>query len=299
MPSHYSVVQYVPDPATGERINVGIIAVGETGVAAKFVHSWARVECFAAGRDIAFLREFAVEMESVSVSQLGFSELHLPEGLNVQMLTQYASKWHNALQLTTPAASRRSPEETVAALAPRFLAGLPDKPAVKAPHRVRTRNTAAAIGYSALSLAVHRHPDSRDGLFRVVRREWLSGRLEAYPFDSVAMNGRPLAAMHGLSFEAGKEDELNRTVDALALAVRDVLEEQTLPIGVVALIRPEQEGTGPHRRAVHLLTEFGAAVLDENSAPSWAMEAFERSVAGKWSGPAGDQNEPIPIRRLA
>ena len=59
MTSHYSIVQYVPDPIADERINVGVIATGENGtVRVRFLGHWQRVHQFGRG-DVSFLQEFA------------------------------------------------------------------------------------------------------------------------------------------------------------------------------------------------------------------------------------------------
>ena len=62
MPSNYAIVQYRPDPASDERLNIGVIAWDADGAHAVFVDTWERVRSFG-GCDIGFLREFAQSMQ--------------------------------------------------------------------------------------------------------------------------------------------------------------------------------------------------------------------------------------------
>jgi Protein of unknown function (DUF3037) len=58
MPGYYSVVQYLPDPVTDERVNIGVITYGDGGIRCRFLRTWTRVRMFG-GEDVSFLREFA------------------------------------------------------------------------------------------------------------------------------------------------------------------------------------------------------------------------------------------------
>ena len=42
MTSYYSVVQYVPNPMSGERVNVGVIAFDGHAVRTRFLRNWTR-----------------------------------------------------------------------------------------------------------------------------------------------------------------------------------------------------------------------------------------------------------------
>jgi hypothetical protein len=278
MPTHYSVVQYVPDPLTGERINIGIIAVGDSEIASRFLDSWARVECFAAGHSVDFLRDFAEEIQAASPAQLGLSGLTLPEDLTVETLQNIACRWTNAVQFTTPATSLKQPAELLAGLAPRFLRTTTTATSIVG--RPRDRRRAAAIAHSALSLAV----EYQQMQAQVKRRTLIRGALEEYRFDSVALNGRPLLAAHGISFESGGDD-VERSVDALGQAIRDVRDHlEHLQIGVVALRREEDENSRPFKRAVHIFETYGARVLREDEVQDWAIDAAAKYMTGEVPG---------------
>lgn len=284
MPTFYSVVQYVPDPLTGERINIGIIAVGESEIESRFLNSWSRVECFAAGRDISSLLDFAEALEGASPSQLGLSGLTIPESITVDKLSQMSLRWTNAIQFTPLGTSLQPPAQLLASLAPRFLHAVPTREPVAS--RPKDRRRAAAIAHSALAMAV----SYRALPVQVKRREFVQGALEEYRFDSVALNGKPLMAAHGVSFLTAV-DEAERSIDALGQAIRDVKEKYPdLPIGVVALRSENQESLRPYNRAVHLFGNYGAQVLREEEAQDWALDASAKYV--DISSKGKDESDP-------
>src|ERR1700682_5257485 len=99
MPSHYSIVQYVPDPISDERINVGVIATGDGGaVRVRFLNHWQRVRQFGL-RDVSFLQDFARRIE------IGQRELNLSgDEWSEPILRRLSSEWIQSIQLTEPRA---------------------------------------------------------------------------------------------------------------------------------------------------------------------------------------------------
>ena len=73
MSSFYSIAQFVPDPVTDERINIGAFAFGDGRVRCHFLSKWGRVQHFST-QDIGFLRDFARDMTAAS-RRSGLSEL--------------------------------------------------------------------------------------------------------------------------------------------------------------------------------------------------------------------------------
>src|SRR5579859_2945783 len=63
MPSFYSLIQYAPNPVSGEAVNFGIVTFGEGGVRCRFVQDWRRVRNFAGGKDIRALQLFARDVQ--------------------------------------------------------------------------------------------------------------------------------------------------------------------------------------------------------------------------------------------
>ena len=266
MPTLYSVVQYVPDPLTGERINIGIVALGAAHLAAKFVTDWSRVECFAGGRDISFLHEIAAQVVDADPDQLGIGQISGFEELSADLLFTLSKRWHNSVQFTPPAPSMSDPETLLEKLAPRFLRTVGASRFERREHH-RTRSTAARIAQRSLEKALQLTQLEAT----VHKRADISGRLETYRFDAVAEHVSPLAVTHGLSFEGVDEEETIRTVDAFGQAIRDVREAHPhLPIGVVALVRQGVRAPQAYSRAIRIFENYGAAVLHEDEVVGWA-----------------------------
>jgi hypothetical protein len=282
MATRYSIVQYVPDALTGERINLGIVAIGQDRMATQFISSWDRVECFAGGRQIGFLREFVAAFEEADPDQLGISALAPVESLTVESLERIASRWKNSIQFTPLAASLKSPNELVETLAPRYLRMNPPR---QRPQPARSRSTARRIAVSAVRLAAE-----LAAVKPVVRRmEELPGRLEGHRFDAVAANGRPILAMQGISFEVNEDEDMRRMVDALAFSLVDVREaDPAVKLGVLALRRREQEKTHVFERAIRVLSGVGAAVLSEQDAREWAEGELEAYASQSGAHPPQD-----------
>src|SRR5262245_12616855 len=110
--SHYSVLQYVPDMTTGERMNVGLIGFSEgRPTLVQVVQSWERVRQFSSG-DISALKEFVAAVDS------GAGPVRTAEDAR-----SAAKAWHYAVHFTDPQPSLLPPEQLLADLAPRFLRG--------------------------------------------------------------------------------------------------------------------------------------------------------------------------------
>src|SRR4051794_17238730 len=109
MPARYSVIQYVPDPATDERINFGVVAFSPGEAHARFVRNWRRIGSF--GPDIAFLKEFARQVEAIAAAQVALPVDASP--VEPEALEAVAGQWMNSIQITTPRASTLEPAQLV------------------------------------------------------------------------------------------------------------------------------------------------------------------------------------------
>src|SRR5438874_12859278 len=111
MVTKYSVVRYLPNPLSGEMINIGVIAWGEDKIAARFVKDWKRAKAF--GReDISFLRDFVEQMEdSAQVQQQLLAFTSKP--VDATQLEKFVKDWGNSIQFSELRTSLRSPEEVI------------------------------------------------------------------------------------------------------------------------------------------------------------------------------------------
>jgi hypothetical protein len=263
MTSQYSVIQYLPDPATDERINFGVIAFGAEETRAKFVRNWGRIGSFG-GPDISFLKEFARQVEEATSAQpaLPFDELEL---LNVEALHDVAGKWVNSIQLTSPRASTLQPSALVDEAAQRFL-----RERIRQPRAGRDRRAAAGLASRNL-LAALKAEGSRKPEKYVHRNEVVQGALDDHDFDVALVNGSPKLGVLAMSFEVLNRGDLAREISANAWTIDDVVE--SIPVSVVAL--PPQRRSKTYDHAVDLFRELGAEVVVESEVRGWAEDVAQ------------------------
>jgi len=108
MLSSYSIVRYVPDPIADERINIGVIVVGEGVMRTRFIEDWRRIQQFGA-EDISFLHDFVHDLEKVTNTWQVESDDK--QDWSIDTLTKLSAGWINSIQISTPRASLRTPDE--------------------------------------------------------------------------------------------------------------------------------------------------------------------------------------------
>jgi hypothetical protein len=115
MTSYFSQIQYVPDPITGERVNIGIVVIDSNGCQFQFVQDWRRPSQFG-GEDVGFLREFAEE-----ASRDGSGWFVAAGAAPSESLSHALSRWHNKIQFSPPMPSIKNRNDLINELAPRIL----------------------------------------------------------------------------------------------------------------------------------------------------------------------------------
>ena len=111
MPSQYTIVQYLPNPISGERINIGAIAFDSQTTLVYFLKSWDRVKAFAGqDRDIGFLHYFVERI--TRETEEGKLKPH-----NIIQMTKNI----NSIQLTEPYWSLESVEVLLSEIVRDFL----------------------------------------------------------------------------------------------------------------------------------------------------------------------------------
>ena len=184
MPSHYSIVQYVPDPISDERINVGVIVTGDSGVVrVRFLSHWQRVRQFGLS-DVSFLREFARAIE-MRQGELDLSQTQWTE----PVLRRLSSEWMRSIQFTEPRASLKDVDSLFEEIVVRFLRDV-GPAAVSYRRRREARDLTARAVKEALR---HRFGYAAGSLVKT--RFALRGASNAaHHFDVVAANGHALFA---------------------------------------------------------------------------------------------------------
>jgi len=269
MPSNYTIVQYRPDPASEERLNIGVIAWDADGAHAVFVETWERVRSFG-GCDVGFLREFAQSMQS----RLAEEDLLVDE-LTDELVGRLVGDLAHSVQLTPAREAHGEAPKLISSLSARFLYSPPPKP-----KGVRNRRTATRLAYRAIRDAVGPHAPKPARRLVHLRRN-LQGKLGEHRFDVVLANGKPLAAVDALSFEVASNGNLQRELDATAWALDDVRHlDEDLPLAVFALPPPNGDAERVFLSASKIFRALGAKVfVDERAMGRWAKRQAGRRPA--------------------
>ncbi len=270
MISRYTVVQYFPNPLSGERINIGIIAWNEDRIACRFVGDWRRVRGF--GReDIGFLRHFVERVEEAAHDPVLPSMLG--DNFNQAKLEKIIGSWINSIQFSEPRVSLKSSDELIAEIVPVFLRERPRRP--KPPRDRRAAVTVAA--HSLLSVLREHIPwGHADNLLK--RNHLIEGKFDQHEFDVVVTNGRPFLAAQALSFELRDRNRLETDIDAIAWSIDDVRKRNPrLPLAVVVL-PPKSRGEGQvvFERAKNIFEGLHADVETETEIDRWAKRVVKR-----------------------
>lgn len=106
MSCKYSIVQYFPNPVSGERINIGVVVLSGNIFVSKFIDSWERVERFAINKaDLTMLHAFVNNFNKVAATGFLFSSDPNDKRSNLERLEYVATNWHNSIQFTKPRGS--------------------------------------------------------------------------------------------------------------------------------------------------------------------------------------------------
>jgi Protein of unknown function (DUF3037) len=259
MTAHYSVLQYLPEPVSGETINVGLVAWNEVHTATRFLRDWKRVQCFSRDHDPKFVEKVCARLGTIASvhDRQSAGEFEI-------WFRNVVSSWEHCLQFTQPRGSLQDPASLVAELAPLFL----HEHTAKQADTRRTRQYAIRIAVKEIRSAVSTVlPEAK----RAVSREGnMPGSVEkAHSFDILLTGLRPIAAMNAISFEVGADSELRRLVDASAWVIEDVKNASpNFPVGVFVI--PPLQPTVIYQRALGLFPRLHAEVVRPETLQAWA-----------------------------
>lgn len=282
MPSYYSVVQFAPDPISGERVNFGVITYGDGGVHCRFVDDWRRVRTFAGGKDIRFLQQIAHDVEAATGEQP-----HLPmqdgrPALTDDVVRAWAGNWLSNLQLTRPRGSVLTSEELLDSIYGDYV-----REPAKATRRARSRRTAAKFVADTLQ-QVLRSQGGPCAEQLVQRNKPVQGAVEPHRYDVVVDTDGVHFGAQALSFEGADEVQLTQDVRLTAWDISDVrVRLPDLQLAVVAL--PPNRDSGAYKLAHKVASEHKATLVVEEEFRQWAHERSRQ-----WPLPA---NLPQPVGR--
>lgn len=269
MTSKYSVVQFVPNAISGERINIGVIAFSEDRISTKFLANWGRVRPFA-GTDIAFLKDFAKEIEESVSSQLALPGFKTIESLNENLINKISSEWANSIQLTAPRTSLKPVNELIDSISKQFL--------LQPTHQEKTyrdRRSAAMIAKIIVRGAIEEYAGKEQIAKLMHTQHEIQGKYGPHVFDTVVANGSAYMAIQSVSFELPEATQLDQLVDAVAFQIFDVRQiNRKLPIGILALLPKSRQSRSYkiYDRAQRTYTGLNATVIPEKEAATWVRE---------------------------
>ena len=247
MPAYYCVVQFVPDTVRNERINIGVVAYSKTEKLSQFLQNWRRVKYL--GGDEHFLRSVVDDISHMDVTDL----------------TRIVDRWQNCVQITQPAPSLLDAGELLLDASKRFLV---DPEITERAYRTKAEVRQRAL--SELKAAVSAQIN-RTAVNLLKRDEKLRGRFDSHVFDIAAKNGEVIFAADAISFQIPDAKSLQKTIDATAWAIDDVLKQRNdIPLTVVAA-KPE-EGNEVFDRAKSIYEGLGAEFVSEDQSQPWAQK---------------------------
>jgi len=269
MVSYYSIIQYVPDPVADERVNIGVVVLGEEGVKVYFTRRWQRVRQFGHER-IDFLQDFARRVTSeVTQPPTLFPDASHPMTWTIESLRAMAREWTNSIQLTPPRASLREPGDLLMEMSHRFL--WENSSSAQSKRRYASRRALVAHATTSVKTALQRRFGAKaEAIFPKPDR--VDGSLDQHSFDLVVKNGHILLAAQGLSFNS-----VNVNTDRkLALwAVDDVRKiDKHTPLAIIA------RSTGTTREmfaeSERMFAGVGATVVADQDIDEWAMDVVSK-----------------------
>jgi hypothetical protein len=274
MATYYTVVQYLPNPLSGERMNVGLIAWSAGRIAARFIDDWRRVQSFG-GEDIEFIRDFVRRVSEAAEEHqpmlTGFGD---SRRLDEDRLKQIVGSWTHSVQFTEPRTSLKSPEEVLNELGPIFL-----RPTHRRVNKGRDRRTAAALVAHSVWTSVMQVVEKP--AHELLKRSYpIKGKLDEHPFDVVIANGKPFFAAQGLSFEIADTRTLDKELQATAWAITDVRRgHRDFPLAVLTLPPIGKLGSILFDRAQKVFHGLGATVADSpDDIERWARRLAKKSL---------------------
>jgi hypothetical protein len=185
MTSQYSVAQYMPDPVSGECVNIAVVTWDEDRIFARALKDWRRASAIGAN-GLATIKSITNRLIEASAAQLPLITDDMTR-FDVSALKSVIGTWHNAIQFTSPRGSLKDAEALLADIGPRFL----HEPPARRRRRARSRATAARIAADFLCRAVEeKFPNRVKEL--IGKNGQLTGHLESHKVDVLLGNGKPL-----------------------------------------------------------------------------------------------------------
>jgi hypothetical protein len=275
MASHYSVVQFVPDPVADERINIGVLVFGQGRVGSTFVSDWRRAQTLA-GHSVEPLRRILRDLQRVTSEADGEAALTSPSEfhrLTVERVEQLAAQWSHAIQLTPPRASLAEPDALLSQMASLMLKQ-------RVPRR-RAQSKLTLVREARLHL--ERELAKRDALNEsgreVEQRVMVPGKLVPHEVDLVVRNGKPLIAAQAISFSRVPSGQLQKEINATAWVLDDIGQAKEHPELAVIVTEPRKDTRMEFDEAMKLFGKLADRVIRPKEIGEWSEHAVDVALA--------------------
>ena len=269
--NYYSLVRYLPDPVTGEQVNVAAIIFDAEHVELRTTHNWKRIQRFG-GENIAFIQDFIKAFNERYNKDATAKESDL-----MAEIQEMASNWCHSLQVSEPRPSTEGIVELADFVSERFLdPGDVAKAEKETTQRVRRTTQKGAAGLTARSIkqSVADRFGSSVGKSLVQRDYPVRGTLQQHISDIAVANGKPLYLAKAVSFEVQENKNLLDHIDATKWFLDDVrTRDQDTPIAIVVI--PSLEQSTLYERSIRIFEELSGEVVGSTNLDSWARSMAE------------------------
>lgn len=263
MTSYYSLVQFTADPLADERVNLGLILLGDDdGIPA--VH-------LAHGDLVRAAQLMGPDINAGDLEDLltGVQEDLDPLSGDVDavdLLRSLATRRERSLTITAPRASTLSLGELHERVAARAL---PVRPTVS---RARDRRSAVALARRGLVRAVQ----LSNVHVAVKSNVAVQGQRQPHHVELGLVNGSVRHGVSGLSLEGPQGVARAREIDALKWLVDDVkAQDEAFPMSIVLLTQEAE----PMSQELTVLRGLGAEFVQESALDDWAIRAVSGLAA--------------------
>lgn len=257
--SHFSIIQFVPDSFADERVNIGLVVIGEDSGFARaiFPEAARRAQRLAATPPIGAIERLRRELDARS-SEHG-SQQRLPFGgaLSLDDLVRYHDQKANALQFTDPKPSSAEPAGLLKRLEAMYLRPLPQRRRARGVRAVRgaIRRVFATVGAGDML-----QPDF------VIR-----GSHDEYTFTYGLVNGSLQHVIQATSFQKKDQGQVRDDLYSTAYQFEDLRRNKILvPMSLVVAATPVGDLISTARS---ILTDVQASLVLESELEDWAKSA--------------------------
>jgi hypothetical protein len=277
MINKYSIIQYCPNPVSGEVINIGIVVFNEQEITTEFINNWTRVKHFA-NNDITFLKEFCKEFDehaSMMQSLPNFSQKGM---VYPSIFEKISSYWNNSIQITQPRSSTKPQKLLMDLIKTQFLNDI----VITINRNYRDRKSAAKIAKDLVKEKLINRLGVEEVNHYFHTNRVLDGKFNSHTFDTVVANGVPYLAVQAISFELPEARDLEKDVNALAFQIYDVKAcNKKLPIGILALPpvkSSSQKSVQTYNSAMRAFVGMQAKVFGAEDAPAWIDKIIDERL---------------------